>query len=947
MGTELANRVVWYAGATSSLPANFDEAHTFLTTNVTNIFNNRNLVRFRGQTSMPVSVSTSSIVTAARFYVKENVTAAFNVLAPLAVNITMFLKNNTSGATATYTITGSSSTYVSQAVSLLAQNDYTVILTQNGGTTLFIQTTAIDDIYPYINAYTLKTAIVSSSSGSGSSGGSGGSSGGTTTNAADLTGTLPASVLPSSGVTPGQYGTLSNIPIVTVDSKGRVTNVQVTDSVTASLPEPFTVTAGKVGIGTVTPTTILDVHGTVKATALQGTLQGSSITGTIPQAAMPHPVKITSSNLTINNEALSVISSTSTVPALSVVNNGTGNSVQVTKGATTHMAITNSGRMSILHANPTVELDVNGDIKCKNMVSDVVSCGTTLFTCNISVTGTFTTVNTVIKETDQFTVSNVGTATALTVYQMSPGQRNVAEFFAPSGTALKIVNSGFVGIGTPVPGYNLHVIGDVNLTGNIYQSGTLFTNTNATNLTSGTVDSARLATSGATAGTYGSATAIPSITIDDKGRVTRAVTSNVSIPSTAITDLATVGRTGNYSSLSNLPLVWSGTNTYYGASGNLGIGTQTPQTKVDVVGTVRATAFDGSVQASNVTGTLNAATLPAPFTISSGRVGINTATPTRTLQVQGDVNVVGDFYRSNVLFVGSQWTTSGANISYTSGNVGINTATPTRTLQVQGDVNVVGDFYRSNVLFVGSQWTTSGSNISYTSGNVGINTATPNVPLHVTSLGTSGTARTILQLNTLESTTGTTGQLDFSQGGTTTARIANIFEGAGKIGFAFSVWNSALTERMRIANDGNVGIGTVTPQAKLSVQGNVIASGDIGGFGTASDIRLKKEIVAMPSVLETIKQLKPVEYTWKDDIFNEDKRGQRDVGFIAQDVEPLIPLVIRSLDFPNAPEKYQGIAYEKLVPYLVKAVQELSAELEQVRAMAASAAGNTNNVSTV
>jgi hypothetical protein len=50
---------------------------------------------------------------------------------------------------------------------------------------------------------------------------------------------------------------------------------------------------------------------------------------------------------------------------------------------------------------------------------------------------------------------------------------------------------------------------------------------NATNISSGTLVAARLATSGVTAGTYGSASAVPQFTVDNKGRITSV--SDVSV----------------------------------------------------------------------------------------------------------------------------------------------------------------------------------------------------------------------------------------------------------------------------------------------------------------------------------------------------------------------------------------------------------------------------------
>lgn len=91
----------------------------------------------------------------------------------------------------------------------------------------------------------------------------------------------------------------------------------------------------------------------------------------------------------------------------------------------------------------------------------------------------------------------------------------------------------------------LRVTEDINANGNITGSsiagnGSGLTNLNASNIGSGTLSADRLATSGATAGSYGpSANAtpaygatfnVPYITVDNKGRVTKAETKTVKIP---------------------------------------------------------------------------------------------------------------------------------------------------------------------------------------------------------------------------------------------------------------------------------------------------------------------------------------------------------------------------------------------------------------------------------
>ena len=64
-----------------------------------------------------------------------------------------------------------------------------------------------------------------------------------------------------------------------------------------------------------------------------------------------------------------------------------------------------------------------------------------------------------------------------------------------------------------------------------------------------------------------------------------------------------------------------------------------------------------------------------------------------------------------------------------------------------------------------------------------------------------------------------------------------------------------------------------------------------------------------------------MEFTWKnieDVIVN--KRDKIDYGFIAQEIESLIPSLIYDSKYMS---KYKLIKYNKFAPYLVKAIQEL------------------------
>lgn len=117
--------------------------------------------------------------------------------------------------------------------------------------------------------------------------------------------------------------------------------------------------------------------------------------------------------------------------------------------------------------------------------------------------------------------------------------------------------------------------------------------TNADNLDAGTVPDARLLTTGVTAATYGSATAVGQFTVDVKGRLTGAQAVDIQIAQSQVTDLttdlaakadssalATVATSGAYSDLTGTPSLATVATT----------GAYTDLTGLPTLGTAAATA---------------------------------------------------------------------------------------------------------------------------------------------------------------------------------------------------------------------------------------------------------------------------------------------------------------------------------------------------------------------
>ena len=97
-----------------------------------------------------------------------------------------------------------------------------------------------------------------------------------------------------------------------------------------------------------------------------------------------------------------------------------------------------------------------------------------------------------------------------------------------------------------------------------------------------------------------------------------------------------------------------------------------------------------------------------------------------------------------------------------------------------------------------------------------------------------------------------------------------------------------------------------------------------------SDERDKKNIEPLKSCKEFINMLNPVDFVW--DTRDGSKKDVEDVGFIAQElqnVQKVTGINIPGLVYDINPEKLEA-SYGKLIPVLVKAIQEQNAKIQEL-----------------
>lgn len=136
---------------------------------------------------------------------------------------------------------------------------------------------------------------------------------------------------------------------------------------------------------------------------------------------------------------------------------------------------------------------------------------------------------------------------------------------------------------------------------------------------------------------------------------------------------------------------------------------------------------------------------------------------------------------------------------------------------------------------------------------------------------------------------------------------------------------------------GSAGGLTGTPSITVNaVVANSVRSNNLAGVGnravysdpngnltnSSSDERLKENIINLSYGLDTVNNLNPVSFNWID---KEKLGSQTEIGLIAQQVQKYVPEVIGV-----SSDETLTLDYDKLTPVLIKAIQELSHQVEDL-----------------
>ena len=364
---------------------------------------------------------------------------------------------------------------------------------------------------------------------------------------------------------------------------------------------------------------------------------------------------------------------------------------------------------------------------------------------------------------------------------------------------------------------------------------------------------------------------------------------------------------------------------------------------------------------------------------SSGNVGIGTSSPATALDVRLGGSIEGTVSGGVANFVNSASAGDSAVISITAGTTGYSSI----NFADSADKNIGQISYNHSNNSLGFRTNDVSDRMTInSSGNVGIGTSSPWDKLSVemgqkmrvgTSLDSSGNPTIDLyrwqgsgtQYRSARiscSVDGSIGILNATAGGADFSAQSFIermrIDSSGRI--QMGTTSSSYSERLRVYNGSGYTItstrtgtgneGHMVFQNGNGAVGTIFTNGTSTSYNTSSDYRLKENVVPMSASIDRLKQLKPCNFNFIADV------DTTVDGFLAHEAGEVVPECVTGTKDAMMTEEYevtpavmdgetvvteavmgerevpdyQGIDQSKLVPLLVSALQEAITRIEQL-----------------
>ena len=398
-----------------------------------------------------------------------------------------------------------------------------------------------------------------------------------------------------------------------------------------------------------------------------------------------------------------------------------------------------------------------------------------------------------------------------------------------------------------------------------------------------------------TAGSYGSASAIPTFTVDAQGRLTAASSVTVDTYS-GWSQAADSGTTKAVSEGTTMTI-----------AGGEGIDTSISGSIVTVAGEDASTSNKGIASFSST-----------DFNVSSGVV---------SLVHEHIEDIVGG------MLVGSGATSVSYNdgtgqVSISSTDTNTDTNTTDWRVQNTGGTEQFAVSAAEGVRFAGGGATsvsfdasTQKITISSTDTNTDTNTTNFNINANGGANENISAGETIRFDGggaTSVSRSGNTITISSTDTNTDTNTVTTNIAGTG-VSVSSGTGNSTISIGQSVATNATVTFGEVR------------SSGDIIAY-YSSDLALKENISPIDNALNKVMSIGGYNFDWKDSHL-EDRGGvdgmfvkKKDIGIIAQEVQKVLPEAVGKRE-----DGTLGVRYEQIVPLLIESIKELKSEIESLK----------------
>jgi len=476
--------------------------------------------------------------------------------------------------------------------------------------------------------------------------------------------------------------------------------------------------------------------------------------------------------------------------------------------------------------------------------------------------------------------------------------------------------------------------------------------TGTTSAISGDTLTINLDNTAVSAGSYGSSTAIPVLTVDAQGRVTSASEASVSTDLTIVDDSSTsatislgtdtlkfAGGTGTTTSISGdtvtistssssaftdfIYTATSGQTTFSGADDN---GNTLAYTAANFDVFLNGVLLDDSdYTATNGTSVVLSSAAAASDILTGKAWSVNNVSSFDVngtefvLDLDGDTSLTADTDDQIDIKIGGSddFIFKANSFEVQTGSI-IDMNGTELVLDADADTSITADTDDQVDIKIGG---TDRFSIAST-GKVTVTStgAASNFDVVGTDAGTLGPDLTLHHNSDSPADSDTVGLISF----------AGNDDGANKT--TYVQLRGVATDVTDATEDGRFSLftmkaGTLTEQLRVEEDGDLHADGNVIAYSTTvSDVALKSDIEVIPNALDKLDEIRGVTFTRHN--------GKQSAGIIAQELEKVLPEAINETELPlqkNDGKKYKTVEYDAIHGLLIQAIKELKDELRELK----------------